>query len=244
VLLRLRLLALVAVFAGLAGAANPANAGFVNGVETFDGTTIDLATWREWSYPATSAPFSQDGALTLSPTGFPSGAELETIGTPFAVGDWVSAQIRVNSLADVNWNVGLFATSGDGGGSVFGDSRFFGLYALLNEYTAYLTGGGNPVGPASSQPTGLTYTYRLEHPAADTFAWDLFDDQGALIGSRTQTSPVYATSASLHIDLYSQLGSFTFDDVTIGTLAPPVPEPLSAALAALGAGAFALRRKR
>ena len=240
-------------------AARPAAGAFVNGVETFDGTTKDPATWDE--YNQFDNAITQNDAINFrfvlppSPATGSVRADYTARTAPVGVGQGASVDVRVNT-ASAPISVWFHLTDNTDGPdqSVFLDDNFIDLH--LNQQvpnTAFIGRGGNgsvsgvgtsifPV-PVPLTP-GAQYTLQIERPALNTARFSVFNTAtGARLGTAT------ANVTGLPTTLYPAFGitaisiprttdySIDFDNVRV------IPEPGSAAVL-FGLPALFLRRWR
>ena len=109
----------------------PAKAAFVNGVERFDGTSLDLSTWERYD-PAVST-FSQNDALTISGNG--SYSDYTTKSITVGIGQRVSAEVTLNVPPETStiYAAALLLTTNSGGTGTdtFHDFRYFGCRVVF-----------------------------------------------------------------------------------------------------------------
>jgi hypothetical protein len=240
----------------LLAAARPAATAFVNGVETFEGTTKDLATWDEYNTFMSDNAITRNGSLNFRyvppPGSLPGSVQSDYTARTAAigVGQGAGVDVRVNH-ATAPVSVSLYLTDNTDGPSqgVFADDNFVVMFLdQVNPNTVRVGRGGN--GRASGLGTsipgtfpmtpGAHYTFQIERPDLNTARFSVFDASRQLLGSTT------ADVTGLPATLYPAFGvsgaeilrgqdySIDFDNVRI------IPEPATGVLAGwLGVGAVA-----
>ena len=220
---------------------NTVEAAFINGVEGFDGTELDLETWEVRN----PAYISQDDELINST----AGANITTRNVVVRPGDTVTVDIRLEDN-DLHQNgAAIYLTSNSGGvdGLTVHDSAYLKLDMLFN--TGNFSGARGGSGTATGQvitdiPNHLaTYTLGIER-IGNARARYFVNDANGLLGETTLSFA--ATPDDLFISLENYWNSDAFyDNVTINGGGVPVPEPSTYAMAALGlVGLVGCARKR
>jgi hypothetical protein len=226
--------------------ASAAHGGFVNGVETFDGTVPDTATW----VASTNANIAQNDALSLHLRGTYT-AHNFTLG----VGQGVRARMAMRP-----WTGGfeqsflLLSTRSAGMDStaLFNDSRYVGFQAEWDESfnrtifrgTDGTTGTHSAayINQLAGNHTGEWFSVEVNRVSQSVFQFSIWDAVGSPIGSLTRgvTTPISGGTSHgpVPAQLYLTLNSFaTWDDVTI------LPEPSAAATLLLLGGGLAIARR-
>jgi hypothetical protein len=232
-----------------------ARAGFVNGIEKFDGTTLDPATWRMTS--GGNAGVVQNGALTLFTTG-PALANVDYTATTWAIhiGGSVEADLSFSPGAGViefgirtltaptaatgnhkfrialntpDANAFHLSPQGSGPGQIFGFSGGSGYVASPNlPYHASV---------ARISPT--LYGYSLRTPDRGEFT-------GAIQAREAVTEDMFVYLRFLN----QGSDSVTFDNVRLNGEVASVPLPAAAPAAGVllsamvGSQAWRARRRR
>jgi hypothetical protein len=215
----------------------PARAEFQNGVERFDGPTLDLNTW----VPFSRAGMSQSDSLTINVPD--RSTDLTTRTLTAGVGDTVQVDVRVNAYnapVPIVGVVGLYLTNNSGGTATTADldSQFLSVFSdednfVLVSHTG--SGGDAPVLLNHDQPVGSTYTYRITRLAPDAARFEVLEGP-TVLGSITRQ--FQGVDDELFISLYAGGLSATFDNVAV------TPEPAAAGLLAVACGSLLLRRRR
>src|SRR5688572_14978815 len=223
---------------GLIGAAlcavavRPARAGFDGGVERFDGTLKDTATWQE--YVGGNEVISQNNALFITdPQGGISGnaGDYTTRHVALLPESTVSARAMVGGTGLAS----LFRTSNSAGATALTqfDSSCTQLVVDVpsgspdGSITRWIGGSGSGTQSGLvaqvSNPIGQTFKLEIVRPNSKDYTYRAYDAQGLLLGSNS-----YIGSISHPEALFISLGgingmSATWDDVTVtGNI---VPEP-------------------
>jgi hypothetical protein len=203
-----------------------ASAAFVGGVERFDGTSLDAATWSA-TIPSGSSITQNDQLIITNP------ARHQTISQTIHVGETVSADVKllVNStgasteahFALVNPGVDEWSFEYSGGRRSF----------YLGHYTPPGGGGSIPF----SFPVDLSaFTMQMRRATSDTLEITAFSGGSQLFTHTHSTGPM---AADLRIALALRgSGQIAFDNITV------VPEPPGALLVAIACGGVASRRHR
>lgn len=226
-----RLLWVPACTLGLACAVG--RAAFVNGVEQFEGTALDTNTWQ--SKPASFAGAVANGFLDLT-------GNYDLIAKPLllAPGTTVSARVMLTAAnsSGTAVTIGLTATPAapESGQHVFaellntiqGESDFISFAGTNN------SAGGKGGGTMSTRNVATWYLMTFSRPTSTTFTSSLYSDAGTLLYTHSFTYVGLPDTASLYI---GNGPTARFDFVAI-------PEPTMAGVAAAGAGALLLRRRR
>jgi hypothetical protein len=224
-------------------AASGARAAFVNGVETFGGTTLDTVTWKPLPAPSSfPGMFTQNDGLTVQTTGTGWVGEYETRSVRLGVGELVRVGVRINALHPSNSTLVQVALgANDGGPSSYfnADSRYVTIGTHFGGIDAFIGGGGTAYGQrinAIAQPVGSTMTYELTRLSLDTVRFTVYTHTGAPFGRHTETS-ITNLPANLNVALSAQEASATFGFVRI----VPIPEPAEAvATMSIASGALCL----
>src|SRR3954447_21739636 len=142
--------------------ASTASAGFVNGVETFDGTKLDLKTWELFVAPQSTTPAtaSQNDALFLDASQLGQQVDYTTRSVIVPVGGSVRADVTYLGGAGGGGRVALFLTnnSNDAQDTTTSDSRWLERgRQSTGDLTALSGGNGSGGGNALIVPgTGVT----------------------------------------------------------------------------------------
>lgn len=239
-------------------AAIPARAAFTNGVETFNGSTLDTATWQKYAYYPENVTISQNNALNVicADTANPAYGDYTTLSQTVAVGQRASVDVTVNSYNPGRSPKVYFALTNNSLGNTGNTYRDTYRMIVFNdkdwnvldwEYGPWGAGaGGNfDQGTMAPQPAGTTYHYEIQRLSASSATFLVTDALHTVLGSSTVdlTGSSYNSVSLYPGPLYLSLGvedaNVTFDNVTISAL----PEPASLTLLALAATPLLLRRK-
>ncbi len=201
-----------------------AQAAFVSGTETFDGTARDTATWEMW--PSSGGNISQNDALLLK-----SISDYTTRSFPVGIGNKVRADVTLGQA----YNAVLYLTSNSGGTAqeTALDSAYFAMeVSRLQGITVGTANVGKwPIASFSSGDENKTFTLELERTSATSVL-------GAVYLGNTCLGKTYVSSygvspavpdnlaISLATDYFAPpyLGPARFDNVTIsGTPRRPLP---------------------
>ena len=221
----------------------PTRAAFVNGVETFSGTTFDLDTWEAYP-PLIFGAISQSNGLTVNSNNSLTLADYTTRQPLVRVGDRVRVGVRMNS---VNHTFGgtatLYLTTNSNGPdrSTNIDSHYIAINSLSNGIVTLDGGAGSGGGQfitQTRQPLGRDYGFEIERLTDRSARFTVYDETGRVVGSRVEALSPFADP--LHVSLYTQVASATFTGVII----TPVPEPAAAAGVFMSAVLLFLRRRR
>jgi hypothetical protein len=245
--------------------ASNASAGFVNGVETFDGTKLDLKTWELFVSPFSTTPATanQNNALLLDASSLGQQVDYTTRSVTVPVGGSVRADVTYLGGVNNGGRVSLFLTtnSNNAQNTTTSDSRWL---QLVREPDGVLTalsggfgsGGGNAlVLPGTNftplvQPQDATYTYEIKR-ITDTMAdFNAYGPDDILLGSQQLTFD--SAPDPLFVSLAARGAAGRFDNVTVNP-APPNPPPPAVPLPAgvwtgavvlAGVFGYALRSRR
>ena len=228
----------MAVAAGVVVGAHPASAEFVNEVERFNGTTLDLVTWEAYR-PST---FSQNDALIITNPGLQI-SDYTTRNVTVGVGDTVSAKVRLDDFSTSGGSVfgfvSLLLTDNSAGdtGSFFSDNEHSGIRLGLStisgpEISVNNGPSGQRIHQFSSPILGETFILELERVDANNVRYAGYELDGTLIAEITRVADL---PDQAFVGLASN-GTAWFDDVS-------VPEPASATLLC-GLMLAASRRRR
>lgn len=220
-------------------------AAFVNGVDTFDGPTRDINTWKLWeNHP--NEVFSQDDAARLDSFDydprFNSRCTYVTLDQTVGVGETLRVDVTYNEQMDSYGLGGIMLTSDN----VTLDGLNMASYVMLINVSSgwgnNIAAGYKPLGGSyswndqvvgSQQPVGSTYVYEIDRLSSTSAAFSVYDSDGTtLLGSTTVNFS--NIQDDLYICLYTLQCDMTYDNVTI-------PEPATMGLLVLGG--FFLRRR-
>ena len=231
-------IALIAVALIVLAPPRHAVAGFVNGVERFNGTFLDTNTWIAAELNGT---ISQDDELQLASLGYMY-VDYTTIDATVGVGDVVSVELHSIDIAVA----ALFLTTNSEGTtqSCLFDSKTLSIRynASFNNFTGANGEGslhhGSIFGFDTPPPQpGSPYILQIERTSSTTATYSAFEADGTLIGSVERTFA--DVPDELFIALITYTGSLTlpstavFDDVSA-----PIPNASVPALS--GPGTLAL----
>jgi hypothetical protein len=230
--------------------ADVCRAHFVDGVERFDGTIKDTATWTE----TTGASITQNGFLAIGVYSNCYTSHTFTLGVGQGVGarmmlppstqDWEEMNLyltnRSNPMTAPVWDIN-------------GDSRFVALQVMWEkdfDRTIFRAGNGSTnsrsgafIASLPGNHTGEWFDVDLFRLATNIFSYTVRDSNGVEIGTLTRdvTTPVAGgpTFGTVPPQLYIALGQRGhFDDIRI------IPEPTGATALLLAAASAAVRRRR
>lgn len=209
-----------------------ARGAFVNGIEHFDGTVKDAATWSEYK-DGTGNLISQSNQLIINTaTGFH--AEYRSRSVTVGVGGFVQVKATLTGVSSEPGEAPRVFLAlnapylpersfeySDRSASVENDNRLG--YAWYREGDGGVSAGGSGFGLEPHTPLALNQTYilRLDYLSPTTFQYRAFDLNMNLLGSLTRVLPAYPEQ--LFITIGTEYANAVFDDVTI-------PEPSSALL--------------
>ncbi len=206
-------------------------ADFTDGVEDFDGTTLDTTTW-ESRFSRDTASITQDDELMINNPSL-AFTDYVTRTESIRVGDFVRVEATLDSYNNASPSfagvISLIFTD-DAGGDING-----GEYASLNlsvsdasgaRATASRTGGtGLIFHNFADSILGQDYILELERLTASGVRYSLYDFGNNLIADRINTMDL---PEEAFIALSSN-GNARFDNVAINTIVT-VPEPTSSAI--------------
>lgn len=213
-----RLLALVLLL--VSGAA--ADAAFVAGLESFQGTVKDTLTWEETVEGNGSSTITQDDQLAiLGYGGWPD------YTTTFTVGIGESVEVEVVDFGTPGLGSHLFALTTNTGGTTASTihESFVGIMwnaGIQRFLTAFSTGtgsvGGSGLGPAAL-PTDQTYVLRLLRNSTTSFTFTIIRKaDSAVLGTLVDDASI-ALPAQLYVSLSSADPTpNVFDEVFIPSL--------------------------
>lgn len=240
----------IAYAALLCSAPCPASA---DTIETFDGTTIDSATYSRFG----GGTFTQNGALTIDTSGGGT-SELVTNFLTISVGQSVQVDARVDSV-DFGGRfsavfLGLQANVSNlsgGGRETLLTLRDFNQTSIFWDTLTNGSGGGAPPFPAQVAAIGQAYTLRLDWTTADRMTASIFGAGGNLLSQSTRPN-VGDLPSQMHVVLGTSGAVGTFDNLrtgpnampVLGPAAAPLPSAAGAGLALLGGLALARARRR
>jgi hypothetical protein len=243
------LFALTLLFALVAA---PAEAGFVGGVEKFNGTSLDTNTWEFFSLNQGWATASQDNALILSGM---TDADYTTQGRFIHPGDTVRVDATLNGPPGLHTaSLSLFLTnnSGDLKSLSLFDSDWLELEVVAEDTMGALRGsdvggsghvlldsnGGFPLAP----PLHVPATYQIAYLSPNRAAFSAFGSDGKLLGGHTLNFDEKIPK-DLAISLFVRSGtSATFDNVTVTSIPLPRGALSGALLVVLIVAAVSARR--
>jgi hypothetical protein len=243
------------MFVAVLACGMPAQAAFVNNVETFNGTTFDLNTWEVYSsagsFPSLPPSLSQNDQLNLYTATAPLGASAAsytTIVPKVGIGQGVKADVTIHSPGsnDVTDLVELMLTSDSAGPST--NRGLDDHYVAVGYHTfgsdgfvdAFEGGSGSGVGYSildSVLVIDHTYTFQITRDSSSNATLSLYDGNTQLGQPYTYTD-LSGFPNGMHISLYSQYTDVSFDNVQI------TPEPASLGVVAVGTVLCLLRRRR
>lgn len=237
----MRSLVIVSVFCAFA-AAPLAPAAFIGGIESFNGTTKDAATWEERN----GAGISQNDLLHLDVDGGIPGitqADYNTISQTVGVGEKVRVTVTPLS-ANSSGAAALILTTNSQGTAVrpLDDSRYLAVFygnsndAILALTKDQATETNAPISNGD-HPNNVGYIYEIERVSSTSASMRVFLADGVTQLGSTITPTFAGVPDNLTIALYANQINVTFDEVTITA----VPEPAS--LAGLAMAALLIRRR-
>jgi hypothetical protein len=219
----------------LLGSPLVARAAFVNGVEHFDGTVKDTATWSEYKEYADTVGNNivQSNQLSINTaTGFH--AEYRSRSVTVGVGGFVQVKTRLTAVSSEpgdSPHVFLALNApylpdrefdfSDRSASIENDDGLGYAWYFQGDGGGSASGSGFGLQPDTSLALNQTYVLRLDYLSPTTFQYRAFDANMNLLGSLTRVLPTYPEQ--LFITLGTEYANATFDDVT-------VPEPATALL--------------
>jgi hypothetical protein len=230
---------------------------FVNGIESFDGTTLDTATWEIYSSQITK-PVTQNNALTISTANTVIFSDYTTRSQTVKVGERVSVEVTINAYSTVGGGgryAALYLTTNSAGTThnsqfddykiwIWNDKDFNKMYWIYGDTALNVAPLTGPM--AAPQPEGTTFRYEIDRISSSEVAYFVYDNQGNKVINEpsifTLGNSIHAVAphpAPLFISLYADGASVTFDNVTISA----IPEPTSALLAGVPSVLLLLRRK-
>jgi hypothetical protein len=220
----------------------PLRAGFVGGVETFDGSTLDLSTWT--AFVPYGGTVTQNNTVTVTSPAVGAPVTYTTRLATVHPGGWVEADITgittgsASSLLLVDSNsqsVPQLAPNAL-------ELTYFGGPGYFDGFEVH-SGSGDGVATdfaQAPQPRSYPLTLRIERPTASSVTFSVYNSSHTLLGSKN-SSLSSSMPADMYVGLYSYAISTTFDNVRLGGNVT-VPEPAAMSLMLLLP--FALRRRR
>lgn len=215
-----------------------ATAAFVNGVETFDGTTLDTTTWQPYS--TGTASITQNDRLSLSGLISGDAADYTTRNVTIGIGQGVRVdfEIPANSTAT---RARLYLTNNSEGdtASLFDDTQNLSVSFSPERGTFFYFEGGSGGTFTSAGLANQPYQMELLRVASDQLRYSAYQADGTLINSIERTlAGTYDDELFIGLGIAGPESTLIFDNVTI------IPEPTSAGLLFLGCvGLFARRRR-
>jgi hypothetical protein len=206
-----------------------ARAGFVAGIEDFNGTAVDDNTWVRFTYSG-SATVS-NGYLDISGQNY-----LATKSLTVGVGDTIRARVMLTAASVDGTVVDLGLTSNPNGPSA-GNQAFIMLLNTINGESDFTFFSGAPPSVSGtphviSDNIGKWYILQLTRTGTADYTSELFTDSGSLLLSVHETRTGMPPRASVFIGLGP---TARFDWVS-------VPEPSSCCFFS-GVGGLLLRRR-
>lgn len=230
--LKVLLLGLVLAWAGTA------QAGFVGGVESFDGTGKDTDTWEEYTADGGSASRDYEGILQLD-----TKADYTTKTFTVGVGEYVRVYLNANSAGYYGINC-LFLTNDSLGttGRTVDDSRL--LAVMWSNYSAKIFSrvkiddSEDDVDILTGQGSLNGFWFQIERLSGTEARFSAFDSGMNPVGT-AQTRTFSDVPDNLYISMYTGSSNCDYDNVMVGT----IPEPATMGLIILG-GLILRRRGR
>lgn len=224
-----------ALVAAIVFSAKVAAGDFVNGVESFSGTTKDLSTWGQ----SVTAAFAQSNGLFYDDQSQYGSASYNTKQTTVS---WGQSVRLTTTLTKALAGVSLFLTNNSAGANANGgnNSAFWSMDMTVDpnpQFTRIAIGAGSNGtwgdgnrGVFAFKPSANhKYILQITPLATSSAAFAVFDGNGgALLESLFYDNSPIAVPNSLHISLSGQGGSVTMHSVAI------VPEPSAAVSTSLG----------
>lgn len=212
-------------------------AGFINNVETFDGTIKDTTTWGEILLNPGPSRITQDDAVTFE-------GSTDYCTKTLTVGVGQTVRVDVTNVTDIG-SFGIFALSLSEQNNEIGSGNYLRMsciysdssdrWSLIGQHEMPVGGTVNSFFGTTTTPTFDASPLVLEvDRVSETLAYYRAYQDG-LIG---QTSISFAdVPEQLYIRLENSLSTTTFDNVTI------IPEPTTILLFAIG-GSYILQCRR
>jgi hypothetical protein len=221
------------------------HAGFVNGVEGFDGTSKEPSVWEE--YHATNQGFAaQNNAMLLASPASGSGIEYTTTLAQVGIGGSVRVEVSEASLKPGGSYASLVLTTNSFGTTwqfSFDDHWLEMDYFDGTGFSSWYGGDGSSTGMIESgtytSTPGEMVKLEINRLSATTAAFSAFAADNTLLFTRTHTFS--GMPSSLYVALFAYNLDATFDNVTL-TGNYVVPEPTL--LAPLAAVTLLYRRPR
>lgn len=223
-------------------AARTATAGFVGGLERFDGTTKDLMTWEEMAIFSGSSIGQNDALLMHAPYA----ADYTTRQLKVGINQGVHAEVTMLSTEPGGfdgWGVLALTTNSNGtSGHLMGDSQVLSVevHSFFGGILASHMSSGSGTGEWVAQNVGNVYQtfvlsiFRTNLNSAEFSARGM---NGQFLGGTTLTFS--NVPDDLYVGMYSQTADVKYDNVAI------IPEPVGVAVVATTvAPAFARARRR
>jgi hypothetical protein len=244
--------------------ASTASAGFSNGVETFDGTKLDLKTWELFVFPFSNTPAtaSQNNALLLDASAAGQEVDYTTLNVTVPVGGSVRTDVTYLGGLNGGGRLSLYLTtnSNDAQNTTSSDSRWLQLVRQSDGTLTALSGGNGSGGgnalivPGTNftplvQPPDTTYTFEIKRLSDTAADYNAYGPGDTLLG--TQQLTFDSTPNPLFVSLAALGASGRFDNVTVNP-APPNPPPAvplppglwTGAVVLVGAVGYAVRSRR
>ena len=215
-----------------------AEAAFLNGVETFDGTTLDTTTWQPYS--AGTASIAQNDRLSMSGLVSGDAADYTTRTVAIGIGQGVRVDFEIpanNSATSAR----LYLTNNSEGDTdtLFNDSQRLSVTFSPERGTFFYFEGSSGGTFTSAGLANQPYQMELLRVASDKLRYSAYQSDGTLINSVERTlTGTYDDELFIGLGIAGPESTLIFDNVTI------IPEPNSAGLLFLGCvGLFARRRR-
>lgn len=228
-----------------------AHAAFVDGVETFDGTTLDTATWEQLNL-VDPTRLTQDDAIRLNGS-FPGGwIDYVTREQQVGVGQSLRADITLNDIGGSVYLILTNNSTGTGGGIggiTIQDTALLGVFLTANtDVGAQVGGSGSTTGQVlreGSTPLGEAFTYEIARLDSTSARYSILD-LATKTTLFTQTLSFGGIPDNLFIALAVNGGDATFDNVAIRAIGdgPVIPTPAAVGAGMLLLGGLITRRRR
>ena len=189
-----------------------ARAAFVNGRESFIGTTLDTTTWEPFS-PFVGNAISQNDALRINSTGSAAYADYTTHTLTVGPGQTVRAQMTVIESTTGSQACILLTTNSAGTTAyTFADDASISICTHDTFIAADVTrpqGGGGRILRQSGQAPGTTLIYEITRNSHASATFNIRDLANHLIGTSTLDDlsnvlvPPIIVPDQLHIALFS-----------------------------------------
>ncbi|MEM7626188.1 MAG: hypothetical protein AAF333_11380 [Planctomycetota bacterium] len=213
------------------------SAAFVDGAETFDGTTLDTATWQPYTEPV--GAITQDDRLILS-RDLSGRVDYVTRDVAVGIGQGVRVDFEIlEGIDEGSVEAQLYLTNNSAGdtAATFFDSRNLAFFYSSGRRAFFGRELGSGSGSIGFGTEPAPFTLEILRLASDTVRFAAYREDGGLIGAQTRTLELdFPDELFVGVGIGNTAAVIAFDNVAI------VPTPGTGGLLALAG--LALWRRR